>query len=259
MSTLQARLPAEVCAKLVETVRQNAPPRLSPTAGARSQSIEEPPEKALQPNQAKPHMFLQASLSTYIGEIRDLQCSLESIHLTQRLPLIEGEANNMSDDLLWSGVHRHLSMFLYLFSHGLWRLLRQIFALIAGYLSALSSGSPALTLLGDNIIFEDALGRSKRLPCDFFRSWGVFESFLTDRFQEWDFPGGKHVNTGLYSLFDKESGELIQSDRWKSVVRPRKKIVMSMILRSVAIESGSCPRCGSIEPATVRPNAQICW
>lgn len=171
----------------------------------------------------------------------------------------ENELHAASNQFLWSDVYHHLSMFLYLLSRGLWELMRRILSIVTKYLSALSSGSPTLALLGDNILFEDALGRRKRLPCEFFSNWNVFESFVTDRFQEWDFPGGKHVNTGLYSLFDLESGQRIESDPWKAFIRPKRKIAMSMILRSVAIESGSCPRCGSVEPADVGPNMQIYW
>ncbi len=46
-------------------------------------------------------------------------------------------------------------------------------------------------LLGNNILFEDVLGRRKNLPVEFFQYYDVFSTFLRKSFQ--GFPREKYV------------------------------------------------------------------
>lgn len=120
-------------------------------------------------------------------------------------------------------------------------------------------------LHGDNIRFEDVLGRNMNLPYVWFRHWDVsgtrflfnvddsshcgieqiFEAMLRCEFR--DMPGQQHVATRRYYLLKDDSrNSPVERRDWQSAVLPGTKIVMSMSIRQLKILATSCPRplCG---------------
>lgn len=102
--------------------------------------------------------------------------------------------------------------------------------------------SPALNP-ADAFRFEDALGRSRTLPYEYFRHKEVFDSFLRTEFH--GHPGEEKVRTGNYLIWDARSGqEPVDKTAWVGRVLPGSQLCMSIFIEFlVASASGSnCPR-----------------
>ena len=118
----------------------------------------------------------------------------------------------------------------------------------------------------DCFLFEDALGRSARLPYIFFKEWEVrnklylpevtktvqvFEARLCTEFRS--VPGLIKVTSGQYLILSSSNaendinGRLIQKSDWSTMVLPKSKVTMSMIIAQLRGQHGLCPRpsCGS--------------
>ena len=94
---------------------------------------------------------------------------------------------------------------------------------------------------GDQIHFEDVLGRTKTLPYEYFRHWEVFESMLRCDFR--GFPGEAKVLQGQYLLLDSTSQkEQIDRDAWQQRVFPGTRVKMSVLMQNLGATSGFCPR-----------------
>ncbi|KAI9864391.1 MAG: hypothetical protein M1813_003311 [Trichoglossum hirsutum] len=100
--------------------------------------------------------------------------------------------------------------------------------------------SPSL-LLQSNIRFEDALGRVRELPYEWFRHWEPFEGLLRAEFK--DTPGESKVLEGHYHLIDTgRQGRLIGKEDWSQSIFPGSTVSMSMILSELRRQRGMCPR-----------------
>ncbi|KAH8754450.1 hypothetical protein BGZ57DRAFT_958311 [Hyaloscypha finlandica] len=77
-------------------------------------------------------------------------------------------------------------------------------------------------------MFEDAIGRTKKLLCTQFQHWDIFYEFLVNSFQ--DTPGLLLVRTERFRVMNGYNGYLISRDAWPAVIQPKSKIVMAMVL-----------------------------
>ncbi|KAI9802582.1 MAG: hypothetical protein M1833_001655 [Piccolia ochrophora] len=103
----------------------------------------------------------------------------------------------------------------------------QLFPQLRGLLVALQRSLPwgPSRLLEDNILFEDALGRSYSLQFSQFCHWEVFEALLKTQFKE--HPGKSSVARGEYHIIDRAgSGSQITKANWTVAVRPRSNIAI---------------------------------
>jgi len=106
----------------------------------------------------------------------------------------------------------------------------------------------------DAFFFEDALGRSKTLPYEYFRHREVFDSFLRTEFR--DLPGEEKVQAGNYLIWDALSGyEPLDERGWRARVFPGSQLSMSMLIELlVPSASGSeCLRIGCRGTAKSQP------
>ena len=95
-------------------------------------------------------------------------------------------------------------------------------------LKVMRSLPPAVSLvLRDNILFEDALGRTHSLQFQQFRHWTVFEAYLRQIFR--DLPGMRKVYDGDFLL--RIATRWLNRGNWYRLVRPRQRITMAMLLK----------------------------
>ena len=100
---------------------------------------------------------------------------------------------------------------------------------------------PPTMLLQDNIWFEDAMGRVRRLPYTWFRHWEVFEAMLQAEFK--DMPGSLRVTGGLYAISEyNKLDNPINKAKWSTTVSPGSKLSMSMLLAAPLRRGNRCPR-----------------
>jgi hypothetical protein len=110
---------------------------------------------------------------------------------------------------------------------------------------------------GDHIWFEDALGKGQKVSPDCYQhlevglpahhyycqersnSSQIFEAFLRVHFREK--PGQEKVRRKEYQmLLGNSSGLSIDEESWTKMVRPRSRLIMSMIM---AANGNRCPKC----------------
>lgn len=121
------------------------------------------------------------------------------------------------------------------------------------------SATPAAPtmLLDDNILFEDALGRTISLPYAHFRHYPVFIARLQCEFR--DLPGERKILRNCYLLFNRRNRcEFVTQDTWDSRVQPGAVLGMSIEVDRVHYVGRSCPRC-NILTATKRPKRLQSW
>lgn len=114
--------------------------------------------------------------------------------------------------------------------------------------------------LESNIHFEDALGRTRQLPYEWFRYWEPFEGLLKAEFR--GIPGESKVLEGSYHLLDSMNhSQLIRKDDWAYKLKPGSKISMSMILKQIRMRSGTCPRpsCSRRNPNITSADSVTTW
>lgn len=100
-------------------------------------------------------------------------------------------------------------------------------------------------LLGNNIQFEDVLGRTRSLPYEQFRHWEVFSAMLRCEFK--GLPGESQVLTGHYQIMSTgQTRRLVSPELWESFIAPGSKIVMAVVLEHLSVLSGICPKCGGV-------------
>ena len=93
----------------------------------------------------------------------------------------------------------------------------------------------------DSIHFVDVLGRSADLPYEYFRHWEIFESRLRCEFK--GLPGEKKVLRGEYFLINPAiHGVKFGKDTWQYSVLPGTRVTMAVVIKSICISRGSCPR-----------------
>ena len=118
-------------------------------------------------------------------------------------------------------------------------------------------------LLSSNILFEDALGRVVSLPYEHFKHYPVshpFQKKLKDSYfkvflarLQCEFmgtPGEQRVVRNQFHIMLEPSNQYISNDTdWINLVKPRTKIMMSMIFERVGFRERwwrampRCPQC----------------
>ena len=112
---------------------------------------------------------------------------------------------------------------------------------IYALLLRIQSSMPKQLNNGDQIHFEDVLGRTKTLPYEYFRHWEVFESMLRCEFR--GFPGEAKVLQGQYLLMNSTlANDQIDRDAWQQRVFPGTRVKMSVLMQNLGATSGLCPR-----------------
>ena len=112
---------------------------------------------------------------------------------------------------------------------------------IYALLLRIQSSMPKQLNNGDQIHFEDVLGRTKTLPYEYFRHWEVFESMLRCEFR--GFPGEAKVLQGQYLLMNSTlTKDKIDRDAWQQRVFPGTRVKMSVLMQNLGATSGLCPR-----------------
>lgn len=104
------------------------------------------------------------------------------------------------------------------------------------------SNIPAQVDLQQPILFEDAHGRKAPLHLEWVNSLAAFQAGLEARFQ--DVPGLKKVKSMEYALQDVATKRKIDLTRsWESILRPGRRVNMSMVFPQTQAQSSSCPGC----------------
>ncbi|KAE9365751.1 hypothetical protein N431DRAFT_385640 [Stipitochalara longipes BDJ] len=106
--------------------------------------------------------------------------------------------------------------------------------------------SPAISsLLPDNILLRDALGRRYSLPTTIFIDWPVLAAMLRSQFK--DCPGLLNVESGQFNMIDEDNPELpVGPDNWSAVVVRRKRFKMSVVLSQLQMSNQLCAKCGAL-------------
>jgi hypothetical protein len=128
---------------------------------------------------------------------------------------------------------------------------------------------------GDHFLFEDSIGRFKRLPCVQFQDWKVrtsimniatcakkdgqiFHEFLINSFQ--DSPGLSLVLRERFMVMNGYNNQPISRKSWRAVIQPKCKITMAMVLDDTRAKQGKCvdPLCsGQVKFSTA--NRNVIW
>jgi hypothetical protein len=113
-----------------------------------------------------------------------------------------------------------------------------------------------LLLYGDQFLFEDGIGRTKRLPCAQFQHWNVspyiqkrtlrhtltwnkvFYEFLVNSFR--DAPGLSFVLSQQFRVMNGHNNYPIAQEAWQAVIQPKAKILMAMVVSNNR-KPRSCP------------------
>ncbi|KAF4633396.1 hypothetical protein G7Y89_g4717 [Cudoniella acicularis] len=184
-------------------------------------------------------------VDTSIGAIRD---SLQDLF---------GAKLNLNPDMSKSDVERAVSNILgsiWLLLSSLQLLIRELVILLAPYMIAFYRNTVQRFIqYGDYFLFEDAIGRIKRLPCAQFQHWDIFYDFLINSFQHK--PGLSLVLTERFMVLNKYNNYPITRDAWRAVIQPKSKVIMAMILNSKLVKQGRCvdPSCsGRVSFSTSR-------
>ncbi|PMD14458.1 hypothetical protein NA56DRAFT_664780 [Hyaloscypha hepaticicola] len=137
-------------------------------------------------------------------------------------------------------------------------LIRELVNLLAPYLIVFyRTRIHGLLLYGDQFLFEDGIGRMKRLPCAQFQHWNVFYDFLVKSFR--DAPGLSLVLTQQFRVMNGYNNYPITQEAWQAVVQPKAKITMAMVVAQ-GRNFGSCgdPSCSGRVTLTPKTATCIC-
>ena len=99
------------------------------------------------------------------------------------------------------------------------------------------------SLLPDNLVLVDFLGRSYSLQYQYFRNWSMVRHLLIHELKEC--YGADRIGKGAFLLevqVSRNTFRKLDPKQW-SQVPPRSKIVMSATLKILKTASGICPRC----------------
>ena len=111
---------------------------------------------------------------------------------------------------------------------------------------------PVSLLGGGHVNFEDASGRVMKLPFTTCQYPSVFLGFLQVHFQA--SPVHEYVQKNLYHLnLNGSRGILITKQSWSSLVRPKGKISMSIVVTL------GCPKCSKCSKTLYRHGNDLHW
>lgn len=92
------------------------------------------------------------------------------------------------------------------------------------------------------ILFEDAHERLTPFHVEFINSFAAFQAVLEARFSQ--VPGLKKVKSLEYAMQDTASKKGLDINKpWESIMRPGRRVVMSMLFQQDDSTVSSCPGC----------------
>jgi hypothetical protein len=100
---------------------------------------------------------------------------------------------------------------------------------------------PPSRLLGDNIHFEDVLGRLHSLPFQYFQHRDVFLEALKCSFS--GYPGVDRIANGEFKILDHRVRSLT-AENWKDCAVPGAHLTMSVEVGYIQLEQQCCPSRG---------------
>lgn len=109
------------------------------------------------------------------------------------------------------------------------------------------------------VIFEDAHGRLTSFHVEFINSYNAFQAVLEARFE--NMPGLKKVRNFEYAVQDTRSKRMLDlTGHWENVIRPGRKVVMSMVFLLPQATTSSCPGCSTeTHNLSVNEGSDIQW
>ena len=136
--------------------------------------------------------------------------------------------------------------------------LELVWPLILLLLQRMQAATTRLTrlLISDSIIFEDALGRTRYLPFEFFQHWDVFLPYLHKTFEQ--VPGLYGISRRRYHLVNTRTGTIIDPQLWTASVKPGSCLSMAMVAYKIAHAKRACPHCGGSQKWT-GPDTFATW
>ncbi|CZR69364.1 uncharacterized protein PAC_19264 [Phialocephala subalpina] len=182
----------------------------------------------------------RAQSSSLHKKLEEVDTSVSAMHsLLRDLSISEIHSNS---DLSNIEVERAIQNIL----GGIWVLLsrlqlliRELLMLLAPYLIAFYRIKVQGSLqYDDHFMFEDAIGRIKRLPCAQFQHWTEFYDFLLESFK--DAPGLSLVLDERFRVMNRYNDYSISKEAWRAVIQPKSKITMAMILDTKVVTQGRC-------------------
>ncbi|MCJ1244587.1 hypothetical protein MMC30_001785 [Trapelia coarctata] len=190
------------------------------------------------------HVRIQEAVAANTAEIGNLR-TLARAELRFQ-PSVEDAYCSSSPDLqpCWQDLRFHLLKCRILAPHILLFLRR---------LQLASSSLPLRLTGGDCIFFEDVLGRSKRLPYEYFRHAEIFEVFIRTSFL--DVPGKSEVSDNKFRLLTS-NGKQLSWKTWEKYAKPGVAVFMSIEKNILLGEQGHCPRCWEIEATSASTSSR---
>lgn len=134
--------------------------------------------------------------------------------------------------------------------------------------------------LGNAVILIDALGERKTLPMEFCLSQDVRQLHTSDHPLMYDGQelhitlvrlfngkiGQDHVERQDYSISTEDGNSMIAANNWGDFVKKGGVIVMSMIVKKVALRTeysrrqrNACPRCYETSVGVMRDDGWLKW
>jgi len=207
---------------------------------------------------------LTENMARFQTEMRLLQASVEgnSVMLTHVRDAVLSNANSTRGSQQLISPHERISQSLRTLKHAVNELLRAFLELIWLLLLLLHHKIQAAeshwtrVLVGDSIIFDDALGRTRYLPFEFFQHWDVFLPYLHKTFEQ--VPGLYNLTRRRYHLVNSRTGTIIDPQMWTASVRPGSRLSMAMVIFKTSSTKRACPHCGGTQKWT-GPDSFATW
>ncbi|CZR68162.1 uncharacterized protein PAC_18061 [Phialocephala subalpina] len=184
-------------------------------------------------------------VGTSVGAIQSLLEGLSATQLSSDTYMSKSEAIRALRNILksvWlllSSIHALIRELVYVWYPQVELRLTYIRLLLAPYLIVFHRNLiQPLLMGGDHFLFEDAIGRMKRLPCMQFQHWDIFYTFLLDSFR--DSPGLSWVISERFMVMNRYNNYPINRKLWRALIQPNYKVAMSMLLDFKNIRHGRC-------------------
>lgn len=207
---------------------------------------------------------LTENMARFQTEMRLLQASVEanSVVLTHVRDAVSSNADSTRGSQQLIGPRERISQSLRTLTHAINELflafLELIWPLLLLLLHKIQAAGSHLTrlLVSDSIIFDDALGRTRYLPFEFFQHWDVFLPYLHKTFEQ--VPGLYNLTRRRYHLINSRTGTIIDPQMWTANVRPGSRLSMAMVVFKISSTERACPHCGGTQKWT-GPDTFATW
>jgi Prion-inhibition and propagation len=161
------------------------------------------------------------------------------VHIIRNTQIQDGSASLKSK--AQSVSEEELNTIMALVAIYLW-ICRLLAFFVVGVYTLWSISPSVSTMLPDNIILYDALGREYSLDLNMFSDWSVVTSMLKSKFT--NCPGYQKVLSGQFSITCVRNLEQsIGSWNWSEVVTKRRKFKMSILMLRLTMKDGFCINC----------------